>query len=290
MEEILNKILEADDLIIRIVAVIFILIITVYVKRLFSKLITRYIEKSSKLIKVDPTQYALMRHLITALIYFTGIGLSIYIIPPLRTFAVSLFAGAGIMAVIIGFASQKAVSNLISGIFIAIFKPFRVGDVIRFSDKIGVVEDINLRQTVIKNFENKRDIVPKSVISEETIENFNINDEKTCRYVDFRISYDSDIDKAMEIMKQEALNHPLILDIRTPAEIEDDAAIVSARVIGFGDSSVNLRAWVWAKDPGAAFRMGCDLNKSIKEAFDREGIEIPFPYRTIVYKDQKDKE
>ena len=63
---------------------------------------------------------------------------------------------------------------------------------------------------------------------------------------------------------------------------------VPVRVVGFGDSSVNLKAYVWAADPGKAFRMGCDLNKSIKQRFDKEGIEIPFPYRTIVYK-QKGK-
>ena len=56
------------------------------------------------------------------------------------------------------------------------------------------------------------------------------------------------------------------------------------RTIGFSDSSVNLRAWVWAKDSIDAFVLGCDLIKSVKERFDKEGIEIPFPYRTIVYK------
>ena len=78
--------------------------------------------------------------------------------------------------------------------------------------------------------------------------------------------------------------HPGCIDGRTEYDIAQDEPVVPVRVIGFGDSSVNLRAWVWSTDPPSAFRMGCDLNKSIKERFDREGIEIPFPYRTIVYK------
>ncbi|MEO9887357.1 MAG: mechanosensitive ion channel family protein, partial [Balneola sp.] len=49
----------------------------------------------------------------------------------------------------------------------------------------------------------------------------------------------------------------------------------------------NLRAWAWAEDPGKAFVMGTDLNESIKKRFDKEGIEIPFPYRTLVYKEDK---
>lgn len=60
-------------------------------------------------------------------------------------------------------------------------------------------------------------------------------------------------------------------------------------MLGFGESSVNLRAWVWAKDAPTVFKMVCDLNKTIKEEFDKAGIEIPFPYRTIVFKDEEMK-
>lgn len=58
------------------------------------------------------------------------------------------------------------------------------------------------------------------------------------------------------------------------------------RVMGFSDSSVNLRAWVWAEDAPKGFVMSKDLNKSVKERFDKEGVEIPFPYRTLDFKDQ----
>lgn len=288
MEEKVTLLISNDNLVVRSLLVVFILLATYFVKRVVSRYIIRYFEKSSKGIKFDPTQFALLKHIVSALIYLAGIGLAIYIVPPLRTMAVSLFAGAGIMAVVIGFASQAAMSNIVSGIFIAVFKPFRVGDVIKFSDKIGMVEDINLRHTVIRNFENKRYVIPNSVISEETIENFNLTDEKTCKYVDIGISYDSDIDKAIDIIQREAMNHPLRIDPRSPEEIEAGDPMVPVRVLGFGDSSLNLRAWVWADHPASAFRMGCDLNKSIKEAFDREGIEIPFPYRTIVFKKESE--
>ena len=103
------------------------------------------------------------------------------------------------------------------------------------------------------------------------------------------ISYDSDINKAMEIIKEEILNHPDYFDNRTEEQIADGMEPVDVKVIGFGDSSINLRAWVWTKDPALAFKIGCDLNKSVKERFDREGVEIPFPYRTIVYKNAEQK-
>jgi small-conductance mechanosensitive channel len=64
---------------------------------------------------------------------------------------------------------------------------------------------------------------------------------------------------------------------------------VKVKIMGFGDFTVNIRAWVWAKDNTTGFDMVCDLNQSVKERFDKEGIEIPFPYRTIVHKDKEIK-
>ena len=69
-------------------------------------------------------------------------------------------------------------------------------------------------------------------------------------------------------------------------EKEKGVEEVTVKIISFGDSSVNLRAWVWTKDPGSAFQLGCDLNKNIKTRFDREGIEIPYPYRTVILKNK----
>jgi small conductance mechanosensitive channel len=185
----------------------------------------------------------------------------------------------------VGFASQKAFSNIISGVFILIFKPFRISDIIEFSDgKMGEVEEITLRHTVIRNFENRRIIIPNSIISDETIVNSSINDEKIRKHIIFSISYDSDIDKAIEIIRDEAQKHPSCLDNRSEAAKERNEPVVIVRLIELADFSVNLKAYIWAASNDDAFFMSCDLLKSVKERFDKEGIEIPFPYRTIVYK------
>jgi small conductance mechanosensitive channel len=269
----------------KFVLVSIIIVITIIVQKIIAKLISNSFKKSSKFLKVEETRYRFFKHFVSAFIYIVGFGLAIYSIPALRTLSVSLFASAGILALVIGFASQHAFANIVSGIFIVIFKPFRVGDRITIgTDVRGVVEDINLRHTTIRNFENKRIIVPNSIISNEKIENSSIGDEKICKFIEIGISYDSDIDKALKIMEKESLKHPLHIDGRSDDQKENNDQIVKVKVIGFGDSTVHLRAWVWAKDSPDAFTMGCDLNKSIKERFDKEGIEIPFPYRTIVYK------
>lgn len=268
----------------KIFLAVLILVITFFIERFVRIFIKHNFDNSSAHMGVDTTTFVFFKHLISALIYLVGIGLAIYVIPTFRTLSISIFASAGVLAVVLGFAAQKAFSNVISGIFIAMFRPFRVGDLIKFGDKVGRVEDINLRHTIIRNFENKRYIVPNSVISEEVIENYHLGDPKVCRFVEFGISYDSDVDKAMKIMREECEKHPGCIDQRTESEKKQKIPQVSVRLISFGDSSVNLRAWAWAETPMAAFRMGTDLNKIIKQRFDKEGIEIPYPYRTIVYK------
>jgi len=187
--------------------------------------------------------------------------------------------------VAVGFASQQALSNIISGMFIIVFKPFRVNDRLKLKDNLhGIVEDISLRHTVIRDFENRRIIIPNSIISNEVLVNANYVDDLICRFVEIGISYDANIEKAKKIMQEEVLAHPNFVDNRTPEEKAAGEHPVKVRVIAMGDFFINLRAWAWAHDPPSAFVMGCDLLESIKARFDREGVEIPFPYRTIVYK------
>ena len=273
----------------RILYIVTTLLATFVVHKIVVRLLNRRLQKSHRKLKIDDTQYTVLKHLISAIIFVGGIATALSFIPSLRTVAVSLFAGAGVMAIIIGFAAQQAFSNIINGIFIAIYKPFRVGDTIKFGDKLGVVEDITLRHTVVRSFESKRFIAPNSVIGNEVIENYHLSDPKTCKHVQIGISYDSDIDKAMAIMAEEVNNHPLSIDIRSDSEKKEGTPRTLVKLLSFGDSSVNLRAWAWAKDPSDVFMLGCDVNKTIKERFDAEGIEIPFPYRTIVYKESSAK-
>lgn len=254
------------------------------------KIATKIINSNADKIKVDPTNFSFLKNSLSFIIYFIALIVIFRHIPYLRSFGSALFAGAGILAAIIGFASQKAFSNIITGIFILIFKPFRVGDVIEISGgRIGTVEEITLRHTIIRNFKNERVIVPNSIISDEIILNSTISDEKILNRIEVGISYDSDINLAMHIMRNECEKHPLLIDNRTKEDILNKVESVRVIVYELADYSVNLRAYVWAENFDAAFQMKADLLKSIKERFDKEGVEIPFPYRTIVYKKDIEK-
>jgi small conductance mechanosensitive channel len=264
---------------------VLIFIATVVLATLFSRGMKRFITQSSTALDNDPTNYQFLRRAITVTIYLVGLSLTVYSIPHLKTLAQSLLAGAGIAAVAIGFASQAALSNVVAGIFIVIFKPFRVNDRITVQGTMtGIVEDITLRHTVIRNFENQRVILPNSKISDDVIINADLVETKVVKWINIGISYDADIDRAKAIMAEEVVKHPLWIDNRSEEAIAAGEPKVPVRVLSLGDFSVNLRAWAWTQNSADGFVLTCDLTESIKKRFDAEGIEIPFPYRTLVYK------
>jgi small conductance mechanosensitive channel len=264
---------------------VIVILSAILISSVLRKFLNHFINRYSALIKADPTNFSFVKNSVSLLIYTAAVIIIFYKIPSLRALGTAMFAGAGIIAAIIGFASQKAFSNIISGIFILIFKPFRVGDTVEFGGtKKGIVEEITLRHTVIKDYENRRILVPNSIISDDTIINSNVTDPMIRKHINFGISYDSDIDKAISIIKDEARKHPLFVDVRTKAEIKKNADDVIVRVVGLSDFSVELKAYVWTDGNDNAFILMTDLHKTVKQRFDREGIEIPFPYRTVVYK------
>ena len=260
---------------------------TILAVLLFRYFFNRFVKKQVIMSGNDPTRYRFISHLLTAMIYIIGFGWAFSHIDALRTLAASLLAGAGIAAVAIGFASQAAISNIIGGLFIVLFKPYRINDRITLaSGRGGVVEDITLRHTVIRDFENRRIIIPNSIISNETLVNADLTDERIVKWVDIGISYNSDIDLAKKIIREEIMAHPVLIDGRNAEQIEKGDPQVPVRVISLGESSVNLRAWAWVASQQDSAALGWDTLESIKKRFDKEGIEIPFPHRTIYMRNE----
>ena len=217
--------------IIQIITFVGIILATFLVAFLVRRFFNRLFRRTTALTKRDPTKYHFLQHTLSALIYLAGFGIAIYSVPSLRTLASGLLAGAGIMAVAIGFASQQALSNVVGGLFIVLFKPFKIGDRLEVRNLLGVVEDITLRHTVIRDFSNRRIIIPNSVISEEVVINSNFGETKMVKWVDVSISFDSDLAKAKQIVRDEILAHPLHIDPRTPEEIANGEVLAPVRVM-----------------------------------------------------------
>jgi len=276
-----------DETLRYVILVVGTLLVVTITSLVFRKLISIAIKKNSKILGVSPTTYVFLKNSISFILYSIGIFWIFYNIPYFKTLGSALFAGTGIVAAVIGFASQKAFSNIISGLFILIFKPFRVGDIIEISaNSKGVVEEITLRHTVIRDYEFRRVVIPNAIISEQTIINSTITDEKIRKHIEIGISYESDIDLAIEIISDVIQKHPLTLDNRTNEEKELNEPIVPIKLIGLGDFAVTLKAYAWVKNNADSFVLLTDSLYTIKKEFIKQGIDIPYPHRTIVYKDK----
>ncbi|MCQ1534878.1 mechanosensitive ion channel family protein [Methanosarcina sp. KYL-1] len=311
-EDIGNAFLWLSNNLGRIIFIILVAAGTIIVARLVNHLMESYFKKASDRLHMDITAFRMLRHITVSAVYFLGLITIIFSIPDLRSLSVALFTGAGVAGIIIGFAAQNTLSNIIAGLSLAIFQPFRVGDRLNIMNEYGKVTDLNLRHTVITTWDNRRLIIPNSIISNESIINWTIEDPAIIWSVNVGISYDSDIDQARKIMIEEARKHPNVmppqnieysvikpgilksdtlksglLDFPTLHAVDPDfreRGEVEVYVTELGDFAVNMRLLVWFRDRSVAYSSGCELREAIKKRFDEEGIEIPFPYRTIVYK------
>lgn len=226
----------------------------------------------------DSLYHRLLKNIIIVLIYLVGLITIVGQIPSLSKYVDTIIAGSGIIALAVSLSAQESLSNILSGLFITIFKPFEIGDRVRLvsSDITGIIEDITLRHTVIRTFTNTRLVVPNSTMSKETIENSNLIDNRASAFVDVVIAYESDLHKAMKIISDIIGNNPLYLDIRTPEEIEQNQPKVEVYLRELGRDGVHLRASMWTKSVALNFKACSDARIKIKEAFDNEGIEIPY--------------
>ena len=178
----------------------------------------------------------------------------------------------GAMALAIGFASQELLGNFVSGLFILKDKPFKKGDWIEWSNGTGIVQEIDLRVTRIKTFDNELITVPNSDLANNAVKNPVAFERLRVKFL-FGIGYDDDIDTAKKIILEEAQDNQLIMEDPAP----------SVRLTELGDSSVGLQSRIWIDDPARSdfVRTKSDYVQAVKERFDEEGIDIPYPVRTI---------
>lgn len=236
----------------------------------------------------DPTAFKFLRYVAVIVISFLGVLFGLLVFPSLRGVAQTALGGAGVIALIVGVASQEALSNIIGGIFIISFKPFKIGDVIKISDEmVGKVRDITLRHTVIRDFENKMIVIPNAIINKEKLINYDLDELKICDRIEIGITYDSNVETAKRIMQEVCESHSLNYDNRTAVEIKEGKPIVRTAITRLNESSVTVRAWVWAKNYGDSFDLRCFALENIKKRFEEEGVGIPYPHRIVMIKEEK---
>ncbi|MFC7070826.1 mechanosensitive ion channel family protein [Halobaculum lipolyticum] len=178
----------------------------------------------------------------------------------------------GAVALAVGFAAQDLVGNFVAGVFIIKDKPFDVGDWIEWNDNAGRVEDIDLRVSRVRTFDNERVTVPNGELANNAVTNPVAYDTLRQQFV-FGIGYDDDIDRATDAILEEAEAIDGILDDPAP----------SVRVTELGDSAVGLTSRFWIDDPDRAdfVRTRSAYVQAVKERFDAEGIDMPYVHRQL---------
>lgn len=200
-------------------------------------------------------------------VFYTGIILMIItVMGQLGISLAPLLAGAGIVGVALGFASQTSVSNIISGLFLIAEQPFKVDDIINVSGTIGIVMSIDVLSVKLRTFDNMFVRIPNETIIKTQV--INLTRFPIRRFnAKVSVAYKEDIEKVRKILMEVAEKNQYSLSEPEPQIIFE----------AFGTSSIDLDFRIWAPVDEWIFLKNT-IQEEIKKRFDEEGIEIPFPH------------
>ncbi len=193
----------------------------------------------------------------------------ISILPTLSIDLTGILLAGGFAGLVLGFASQSVVSNLVSGIFLIFERPIKIGDEIQIEGAEGYVEDIRLLSTVVRSYEGIYVRLPNEKVFTSMITNYVANVARRFKYT-IGISYRDDASRAIEIIAGLLEQHPYVLKEPKPLIYVDS----------LGDSSVNIAVYIWSPI-SEWFTTKNELLRKIKITLEEAGIEIPFPQRVI---------
>ena len=227
--------------------------------------------------------YRTLRFIICAI----GVFVVLSQITPLQAMGSTLLGATSVLAVITGLAAQETFGNYISGFFLAVYQPFHIGDLITIPEKniTGVVIDMTFRHTVIRTYNQTQMIIPNGTLNTMIIED--LSGPYYSNWIEVQIAYDADVEKAKNIIENICEACEGCLDQRSDIERENDVPYVNVRLSAFGDSGVTLRFAVTSRSPLENANACSEIREQILKRFAEEGIEIPYPVRTVVVKKEE---
>ena len=194
-----------------------------------------------------------------------------------------LLRGSALIVGILGFAAQPAISDMICGFLISINKPFEIGDrIIVEGQEPGVVEDISLRHTVLRIYDDLRIIVPNSIMNSKIVINTSYKQKTRGIHLVYNVSYDTDVPFAMNLIRDAVAASPYPLEVENNGIKEDSSPVYFLK---FADSSLVLETTIKVKPPTNNYIAATDVNLRVLELFRQNGIEIPYPYINVVESD-----
>lgn len=246
------------DLLLQLLLAIVIWIVGSYLIKTFKKIIIKSMEKKG----VDPSLKSFLGSLITAVLYVMLVIITISTIGVQTSSLVAVLGAAGLA---IGLALQGSLSNFAGGVLIIIFRPFNVGDFIEMGSMSGTVKEIQIFQTFLDTPDNKRVVIPNGQLSNNSLINYT---RTPTRRIDmkFSVGYNSDIKLVRDLIEEIINNNEFVL--------KDHEILV--RLETLSDSSMIFVVKVWALNENY-WDVYYDITENIKNNFDKNGIEIPYP-------------
>ncbi|OCL28460.1 mechanosensitive ion channel protein MscS [Orenia metallireducens] len=276
LNSFLKKILDPDLLIkigIGLLQLAGILIAGKILLKLGNYLIDRLFEEKTKydqyVKRRNKTLQIVLKSALRYTLYFVGgtMGLEVLGVP-----TTSIIAGAGVVGLAVGFGAQNLVRDVITGFFILFEKQFSVGDYVKIAGIEGIVQEIGLRITKVKNFDGDVHIVPNGKIEQVT----NLSSETRRVVIDAPIDYNQNIKEAINILTELSTElkeeYPQIKEGPTVQGVQELAG-----------SSINIRLVAMA-EPMESWQIARVIRQKIKERFDEKGIEIPYNHMVIINK------
>ena len=244
--------------------VILVLLLTNFMLKILRKLLFRTLSNDTRV---------KFKSLFSFINYFVYIVVALIILQNVGVDVTAIFAASAALLVGVGLALQTFIQDIISGIFILVDKSVLVGDIIEVDGQIGQVENIKLRTTRAVTRENKVLIIPNHKFLTSTLFNWTENGIITKEIVNVGVAYKSNPKEIEQILLKIAQDHDKVLSSPEPFVLFND----------FGDSALLFQLYIAVDSSFAANIVKSDLRYTIFEAFEKEGIEIPFPQRTLTF-------
>ena len=220
-------------------------------------------------------------HLIRLILIIMVLSNIVHIFNPNTSFNTLLLRGSALVVAIVGFAAQPAIVDLICGLLISINKPFEIGDrIIVEGEQPGIVEDITLRHTVIRIYDDIRIVVPNSQLNSKTVTNtsYKMKDRRGI-HLKYSVSYDTDVARASEIIRDCVAESPYTLGVTANGVKQDSGPVY---FLEFAESALILDTTIWIDRNTSSYMAVTDVNLRVNEAFRKNGIEIPYNYLNVV--------